>query len=84
MPRPPVTVVAVAADQHVVAVAAGDRVVAGAAVERELDQAGKAVAGGDDVVAAIGVEDEVLGGADVEGERGGVDAIEAHARCRWL
>ena len=42
---------------------------------------GEAVAGGDGVVAAVGVEHEVLGGADVEGERRGADAVEAHARA---
>ena len=83
LPRPPVIdVVAVAAEQTVVAVAAGDRVVARAAVDREADQRGQAVAGGDDVVAAVGVDDEVFGGADVEGERGGADAVEADPRCR--
>ena len=74
-------VVAVAAEQRVGAVAAGDGVVAGAAVDGELDEAGEAVAGGEGVVAAVHVEHEVLGGADVEGERSGVDAIEAHARA---
>ena len=74
-------VVAVAAEQRVVAVAAGDGVVAGAAVDGELDEVGEAVTGGDDIVAAIGVDDEVFGGADVEEERSGADAVEAHARA---
>ena len=47
----------------------------------ELDEAGETVAGGDDVVAAVGVDHDILGGADIEGERRGVDAIEAHARA---
>src|SRR5262249_39190917 len=34
-----------------------------------------------DVVAAIGMEHEILGGADVEGEGGGADAIKAYARA---
>src|SRR5262245_58607576 len=72
-------VIAIAAEQRVVAVAAGDGVVASAAVDGELDQAGEPVSGGDDVVTAIGVENEVLGGADVQGEWRGADAVEAHA-----
>ena len=40
---------------------------------------GQAVAGGEDVVAAVDVDDEVLGGADVEGERRRGDAVEADA-----
>ena len=74
-------VIAVAADQRVGAVATGDGVVAGAAVEGERDEAGEAIARGDDVVAAIGVDHEILGGADIERERSGADAIEAHARA---
>ena len=69
LPSPPIS--------SVVAVAAGDGVVAGAAVHGELDQRGEAVAGGDGVVAAVGVDDEVLGGADVQAERGRGDAVEA-------
>src|SRR5215218_7622308 len=72
-------VVAVAAKKQVVAVAAGDGVVAGTAVDGDLDERREAVAGGEPVVAAVHVEDEVLGGADVEGERRRVDAVEAHA-----
>ena len=60
------------------------RVVARAAVEGELDQASQAVAGLDDVVAAVGVEDEVLGGADVESERGGIDDDRSVRARRWL
>src|ERR1700733_294894 len=74
-------VVAITANQDVVAVAARDRVVARAAVERELNETGEAIAGGDDVIATIGVQDEILGGADVEGERRGVGASEKHARA---
>src|SRR5262249_52891459 len=73
-------VVAVAAEQPVGAVAAGDGVVAGAAVDGDRDEVGQAVAGGDGVVAAVAVDDEVLGGADVQKERGGRDAVEADAR----
>src|SRR5829696_4598767 len=62
-------VAAVAAKKQVVAVAAGDGVVAGAAVDGDLDQRREAVAGGEPVVAAVHVEDDVLGRADVEGER---------------
>ena len=74
-------VVAVAAEQQVGAVAAEDRVVARAAVEGELDQRGEVAGRGDDVVAAVRVEHQVLGGADVDRERRGVDAVEAHARA---
>ena len=71
-------VVAVAAEEQVGAVAAEDRIVAGAAVDGELDQGGKIAGGGKAVVAAVGVEDEVLGRADVDAERRGIDAVEAH------
>ena len=57
------SVVAVAADQHVVAVAAGDRVVAGAAVHVQLDHGRPAeTGGGHDVVAAEGIHDELVVG----------------------
>src|SRR5262249_25078092 len=72
-------VVTVAAEQRVVAVAARDGVVAGAAVDGELDESGKAVRGGEDVIAAVGVEHEILGSADVDGERRRGDAVETHA-----
>ena len=72
-------VVAVAADQDVVAVAAGDGVVARAAVHGERDQCGQAVPGGERVVPAVHVHDQVLGRADVQGERGGGDAVETDA-----
>src|SRR5262249_12078066 len=74
-------IIAIAADQRVVAVAAGDPVVAGAAVEGEVDQVGETILRRDDVIAATGVEHEILGGADVEGERRRGDAVEAHARA---
>ena len=63
------------------AVAAEDGVVAGAAVDRDADQRGEIAGGGEAVVAAVHVDDEVLGGADVEGERRRVEAVEAHARA---
>ena len=72
-------VVAVAADQDVVAVAAGDGVVARAAVHGQGDQPGQAVRGGERVVPAVHVHDQVLGRADVQGERGGGDAVEPDA-----
>src|SRR5215467_4303226 len=37
--------------------------------------------GGYDVITAIGVENEILGGADVQGEGRGADAVETHARA---
>ena len=74
-------VVAVAAEQGVGAVAAEDGVVAGAAVEGERDQRGQVAAGDDQVVAAVGVEDEFLGGADIDAEGRGVEAVEAHPRA---
>ena len=77
LPRPPVDdVIAVAAEQHVVSVAAGDHIVARTAVDCEVDEMREPVAGRDDIVATIRVDDEVLRGADVDGERRGADAIE--------
>ena len=72
-------IVAVAAEKCVVAVAAGDGVVAGSAVDGDVDERGEAVAGGEGVVAAVHVDDEILGGADVEGERRGTHAVEPDA-----
>ncbi len=81
-------VVAVAAEQHVGAVGAEEVVVAGAAVGGDLDQRGQVAGGREAVVAAVGVEDEVLGRADVDRERGRVEAVEPDAsavgRCREL
>src|SRR5262249_50383084 len=37
-------------------------------------------AGREAVVAAVGVEDQGLGGADVDAEGGGVEAVEAYTR----
>ena len=82
LPRPPVMMSLPAPPiSDVVAVAAGDGVVAGAAVDGERDQAGEAIAGGEDVIAAVHVQHEILGRADVERERSGADAVEAHARA---
>ena len=44
-----------------------------------LDERGQVAGRGEAVVAAVGVEDEVLGGADVDRERRGVQAVEPHA-----
>src|SRR6266436_7784948 len=74
-------VVAIAAEQRVVAVAAGDRVVARAAVDRQVDEGSETVSGRKSVVAAVHVEDEIFGGADVEREGRGADAVDAHARA---
>ena len=57
---------------------AKQRVVASAAIDGDLDQRREVAGGGEEVVAAVGVEDEVLRSANVEAERRGVDAIEAH------
>src|SRR5262245_6122652 len=72
-------VVAVAAEQPVGALAADDGVVARPAVYRQVDQVGAQSGGVHAVIAAVGVEDQVLGGADVQEERGRVDAVEANA-----
>src|SRR5215212_5483943 len=56
---------------HIGARAAVERVVAGAAVYGDLDQCGQTVAGREGVVAAVGIQDQVLGGADVQGEGAG-------------
>ena len=45
------------------------------------DEGGQVAGGAEDVVAAVHVEDEVLGRADVERERRGVEPVEAHARA---
>ena len=74
-------IIAVPADQRIGAVTTSDGVVAGAAVEGERDEAGEAIARSDDVIAAIGVDHEILGGADIEREGSGADAIEANARA---
>ena len=50
---------------------------------RELDQRGQAVAGRERVVAAVGVDDQVLGGADVDGERGRGRRGRSAPACRW-
>ncbi len=71
-------VVAGAADQNVGTVAAQQRVVTGPAVHRDLNQGGQVPRACECIVAAVGIEDEVFGGADVEEERGGVDAVEPH------
>ena len=46
-----------------------------------LDQRGEVAGRGERVVAAVHVHDQVLGRADVDGERRRVEAIEAHARA---
>ena len=63
------------------AVAAEDRVVAGAAVDGDADEGGQVAGGAETVVAAVHVDDEILGGADVEAERRGIEPVEAHARA---
>src|SRR5262249_11194397 len=74
-------VVAVAAQQGVVTVAAEDGVVAGPTIDGHLNQRGQVAGGGELVVAAIHVDDEVFAGADVDGKRRGIEAIEADARA---
>src|SRR5262249_54720410 len=74
-------VVAGAAEHLVMAAPPGAGAVTGAAVDGELDQPGQAIARRDRVVAAVGVEDQILSGADIEGERGRADAVEADARA---
>ena len=74
-------VVAVAAEENVGAVAAENGVVAGAAVDRHADESGQIARGAEAVVAAVHVEDEIFGRADIDAERRGVDAVEAHARA---
>ena len=74
-------VVAVAAQQDVGAVAAEDGVVAGAAIDRDADQGGEVAGGREAVVAAVHVDDELLGGADVDCEGRGIEAVEAHTRA---
>ena len=73
-------IVAVTAQQGVVAVAAEDGVVARAAVDRDADQRGEVTGRREAVIAAAHVELELLGGADVDGERRRIEPIEAHAR----
>ena len=74
-------VVAVAAEKEVGAVAAEDGVVAGAAVDRHADEGRQIAGGAEAVVAAVHVEHEVFGRPDVDAERRGIDAVEAHARA---
>src|SRR5262249_5860034 len=74
-------VIAVAAKQEVVAVAAGNGIVARSAVDRHGDQRGQPVAGRHGVVAPTGVDYEVLGRADVQGERGRGRTIKPYPRA---
>src|SRR5262249_4611942 len=74
-------VVAVPAKQLVVAVPTRDGVIPRAAIERELDEARKAVAGDDDVVPAVGVAARIPGGPVIEVERGGAPGLEPPARA---
>src|SRR5262249_40072817 len=73
-------VVVVAAQERVGAIAAEDGVVAGAAVDGEINERGKIAGGRERVVAVIGVEHQMLGGADVEGERLGSEAVKLYVR----
>ena len=72
-------IVAVAAEEGVDAVAAENGVVASTAVDfrlmRERDCPWR-----EGVVTTVHVEDEIFGGPDVEAERRGIEAVEAHAR----
>ena len=58
-----------------------DGVVARAAIDRDADQRGEVAGRREAVVAATHVELELLGGADVDGERRRIEPIEAHARA---
>ena len=72
-------IIPVTAEEKVDAVAAENGVVAGAAVDRDLDQGSEITRRAEVIVAAIHVEDEIFGRTDVDAERRGIDAVEAHA-----
>ncbi len=72
-------IVVATAEEHVLAIAAEDRVAARTAVHGDLDQGGQVPGGGEAVFAAIGIEHEILGRADVDGERCRIDPVEPHA-----
>ena len=74
-------VVAVAAEQHIDPVAADDVVVAGTGVDRDRDEGSEVPGGGEAVVAAVGIENQLFGGADVDGERRRIEAVEPDARA---
>ena len=74
-------VVAVAAEQDVGPVAAEDRVVACTAVDGDRDEGGQVAGCGEAVVAAVGIDGQLLGGADVDRERRGIEAVEPDARA---
>src|SRR4030095_7182475 len=72
-------VVVVAAEQNIGSVAAQDGVITGSAIDGDLNQRGEVPSRGKGVIAAVGVEHQALAGAEAEGERSRVDAIETHA-----
>ena len=74
-------VVAVAAEQHVVAVAAGDVSLPAPPSTVSWISAARPLPAVKVSSPPLALSDEVLGGADVEGERGRGDAVEADARA---
>src|SRR5262249_56580393 len=85
LPSPPADdgVVAVPTTQAIVAVATGDRVIARPTVDAQFDQGRQTVGAGERVVTTVHVDNQVLGRCDVQKERRGRDAIEAHASAIW-